>query len=170
MLVVLITFLIVGISVHILRSHSGSGEIVLEFGMFTGSNWDVESATSFVIIDKAIEQFEEEHPGVKIHYYSGVLKEDYSEWFSRKLLEGEAPDVFMVLADDFKIDQRQQPGRAVAAPEAYNAANLRIGKGPDFSVIDDGSVLDDQLHRKALEVINDGEICQITRRDGTAVV
>lgn len=100
-LVVLITFLIVGISVHILRSHSGSGEIVLEFGMFTGSNWDVESATSFVIIDKAIEQFEEEHPGVKIHYYSGVLKEDYSEWFSRKLLEGEAPDVFMVLADDF---------------------------------------------------------------------
>ncbi len=76
-------------------------KIVLEFGMFTGSNWDVESATSFVIIDKAIEQFETEHPGVKIHYYSGVLKEDYSEWLSRKLLEGEAPDVFMVLADDF---------------------------------------------------------------------
>lgn len=76
-------------------------ENVLEVGMFTGSNWDVESATSFVILDEAIEQFEEEHPGVKIHYYSGVLKEDYSEWFSRKLLEGEAPDVFMVLGDDF---------------------------------------------------------------------
>ena len=29
-------------------------EVVLEFGMFTGSNWDVESSTSFVIIDKAI--------------------------------------------------------------------------------------------------------------------
>lgn len=80
---------------------NGESEIVLEFGMFTGSNWDVESATSFVIIDKAVEQFEAEHPGVKIHYYSGVLKEDYSEWLSRKLLEGEAPDVFMVLADDF---------------------------------------------------------------------
>ena len=76
-------------------------ETVLEFGMFTGSNWDVESATSFVIIDKAIERFEQEHPGVKIHYYSGVLKEDYSEWFSRKLMEGEAPDVFMVLASDY---------------------------------------------------------------------
>lgn len=76
-------------------------EIVLEFGMFTGSNWDVESATSFVIIDKAVERFEEEHPGVRIHYYSGVLKEDYSEWFSRKLLVGEAPDVFMVLSSDF---------------------------------------------------------------------
>ncbi|MDO4323574.1 MAG: extracellular solute-binding protein [Lachnospiraceae bacterium] len=76
-------------------------EIVLEFGMFTGSNWDVESSTSFVIIDKAVERFEAEHPGVKIHYYSGVLKEDYSEWFSRKLLVGEAPDVFMVLSSDF---------------------------------------------------------------------
>ena len=29
-------------------------EIVLEFGMFTGSNWDVASANSFVIMDKAI--------------------------------------------------------------------------------------------------------------------
>lgn len=76
-------------------------EIVLEFGMFTGSNWDVESATSFVIIDKAVERFEAEHPGVKIHYYSGVLKEDYSEWLSRKLMDGEAPDVFMVLSSDF---------------------------------------------------------------------
>ena len=37
-------------------------EVVLEFGMFTGSNWDVESSTSFVIIDKAIERVEEEHP------------------------------------------------------------------------------------------------------------
>lgn len=79
----------------------GKEETVLEFGMFTGSNWNVESATGFVIFDKAIEQFEEEHPGVKIHYYSGVLKEDYSEWFSRKLLKGEAPDVFMVLDSDF---------------------------------------------------------------------
>lgn len=79
----------------------GTEENVLEFGMFTGSNWDVESATSFVIIDEAVERFEKEHPGVKIHYYSGVLKEDYSEWFSRKLLKGEAPDVFMVLANDF---------------------------------------------------------------------
>lgn len=83
------------------RAHK-KREIVLEFGMFTGSNWGVESATSFVIIDKAIERFEQEHPGVKIHYYSGVLKEDYPEWFARKLLKGEVPDVFMVLSDDFK--------------------------------------------------------------------
>ncbi len=74
---------------------------VLEFGMFTGSNWDVASANSFKIIDKAIGRFEEAHPNVKIHYYSGIAKEDYSEWCARKLLEGEMPDVFMVLDSDF---------------------------------------------------------------------
>ena len=76
-------------------------ETVLEFGMITGSNWDVANANSFVIIDQAIERFETEHPGVKIHYYSGVRKDDYSEWFSRKLLAGKEPDVFMVLGTDF---------------------------------------------------------------------
>lgn len=80
---------------------AGKREIVLEFGMFTGSNWDVANANSFVIIDEAIERFETEHPGVKIHYYSGVRKDDYSEWFSRKVLSGEVPDVFMVLGTDF---------------------------------------------------------------------
>ena len=76
-------------------------ETVLEFGMFTGSNWNVASANSFVIFDKAIARFEKEHPGVKIHYYSGISKDDYSEWFSRKLLAGKEPDVFMVLGTDF---------------------------------------------------------------------
>ncbi len=76
-------------------------EMVLEFGMFTGSNWDVANANSFTIIDQAIERFESEHPGVEIHYYSGVRKDDYSEWFSRRLLAGKEPDVFMVLGTDF---------------------------------------------------------------------
>ena len=67
-------------------------ETILEFGMITGSNWDVANANSFVIIDQAIERFETEHPGVKIHYYSGVRKDDYSEWFSRKLLAGKETD------------------------------------------------------------------------------
>ena len=91
-------FLGVGLAVY---TGNMRREIVLEFGMFTGSNWDVANANSFVIIDKAIELFEEEHPGVRIHYYSGVRKDDYSEWFSRKLLAGEEPDVFMVLGTDF---------------------------------------------------------------------
>lgn len=76
-------------------------QITIELGIFAGSNWDVANANSYVIIDKAIERFEKEHKNVKIHYYSGVLKKDYSEWLSRKLLMGKMPDVFMVLSDDF---------------------------------------------------------------------
>ncbi len=74
---------------------------VLEVGIFAGSNWDVANANSYVIIDKAIEKFEAEHKNVKVHYYSGIRKEDYSEWFSRQLLRGKEPDVFMVLGEDF---------------------------------------------------------------------
>lgn len=75
--------------------------MVLEVGIFAGSNWDVANANSYVIIDKAIEKFEAEHKNVKVHYYSGIRKEDYSEWFSRQLLRGKEPDVFMVLGEDF---------------------------------------------------------------------
>ena len=32
--------------------------VILEFGMFTGSNWDVASANSFKIFDRAIADFE----------------------------------------------------------------------------------------------------------------
>lgn len=74
---------------------------VLEVGIFAGSNWDVANANSYVIIDKAVEKFEASHENVKVHYYSGIRKEDYSEWFSGKLLEGKEPDVFMVLGEDF---------------------------------------------------------------------
>lgn len=55
--------------------------------MFTGSNWDVAQANGFTIIDNAIAKFEHAHPGVTVHYYSGIRKDDYSEWFSRKLLQ-----------------------------------------------------------------------------------
>lgn len=76
-------------------------KVILEVGIFAGSNWDVANANSYVIIDKVIERFEAEHENVQVHYYSGIRKEDYSEWFSRQLLLGKEPDVFMVLGEDF---------------------------------------------------------------------
>ncbi|NLL78085.1 MAG: sugar ABC transporter substrate-binding protein [Clostridiales bacterium] len=79
------------------KNHS----IVLEFGMFAGSNWDVANANSYVIIDKVIAQFEAEHPGVKVHYTSGIRKTDYSEWYAQQVLIGKTPDVAMILSDDF---------------------------------------------------------------------
>lgn len=93
--------LLVGLAIYGIGHMQYQKEITLEFGMFTGSNWDVAQANSFTIIDKAIDKFERLHPGVTVHYYSGIQKDDYSEWFSRKLLAGEEPDIFMVLGTDF---------------------------------------------------------------------
>ena len=115
-------------------------ETVLEFGMITGSNWDVANANSFTIIDQAIERFESEHPGVKIHYYSGVRKDDYSEWFSRKLLAGKEPDVFMVLGTDFNqfssmgVMKNLEPLMEKDTdfdPEKYFSSALRTGQYGD---------------------------------------
>ena len=93
--------LVVGLSAYGICHVHLRKNITLEFGMFTGRNWDVAQANSFTIIDKAIAKFEHAHPGVTVHYYSGIRKDDYSEWFSRKLLAGEEPDIFMVLGTDF---------------------------------------------------------------------
>ena len=75
--------------------------IVLKIGIFAGSNWDVPSGDCYVIIDEAIKQFEKDYPYVKVEYESGILKEDYSEWLSKKYLKGDEPDVFMILNEDF---------------------------------------------------------------------
>ena len=74
---------------------------VLEVGVFAGSYWDVANANSYAIVDRVVERFEKAHPGVRVHYYSGIRKDDYSEWLSRQLLVGKLPDVFLVLGDDY---------------------------------------------------------------------
>lgn len=74
--------------------------ITLTLGVFAGSNWDVPSPESSKIIDRAIKRFEKKYPNVKIEYESGIVKDDYTDWLSQKALEGNLPDVFMVLSDD----------------------------------------------------------------------
>ncbi len=76
-------------------------ETVLEFAMFNGSNWDVAIQDSYPVIDDAIRKFEEEHPGVRVRYVSGIPKSDYPEWLSEQMLKGETPDVMMVLDSEF---------------------------------------------------------------------
>ncbi len=84
-----------------IRAAFSSNNITLELGVFVGSNWDVANANSYVIIDNAIEKFTSKYPNVNIQYYSGIPKDEYSEWMARKILKGEMPDVFMVLTEDF---------------------------------------------------------------------
>ena len=76
-------------------------ETVLEFAMFNGSNWDVAIQDSYPVIDDAIRKFEEEHPGVRVRYVSGIPKGDYPEWLSEQMLMGKTPDVMMVLDSEF---------------------------------------------------------------------
>lgn len=76
---------------------------VLHIGVFAGSNWQVPAGDSYSIVDEAIRQFEQEHPGVKVDYMSGIKKEDYSEWLAERVLDEAEPDVFFVLSDDFNL-------------------------------------------------------------------
>ena len=70
--------------------------IVLELGMFAGSNWGVSNGDSYHTVDRAIAIFEHSHPGVRVHYFSGIRKNDYDEWLSQQILLGKTPDVFFV--------------------------------------------------------------------------
>ena len=132
LLIVIIAVLFCGYKVY--RNHN---PIILEFGMFAGSNWDVANANSYVIIDKVIAQFEEEHPGVKVHYTSGIRKADYSEWYAKQVLMGKTPDVAMILSDDFdtlvsldvleNLDNMESKDSAFHTDDYYTTA-LNTGK------------------------------------------
>ena len=75
--------------------------VTLELGVFTGSNWGVADSNSYFLIDKAVEKFERTHPGVSVHYYSGIQKNDYEEWFSEQVLQGKMPDVAIIPDEQF---------------------------------------------------------------------
>ena len=76
-------------------------DITLEVGIFAGSNWNVASEDSYRNIDDAIEEFHKIHPNINVHYYSGIRKEDYSSYLAEKALEGDLPDIFFILNEDF---------------------------------------------------------------------
>lgn len=120
-------------------------EIVITFGMFAGSNWDLPYSNCYEIIDEAINRFEEAHPGVRVKYVNGILKDDYSEWLSGELLKGTAPDVFMILSDDFNtfssIGAMKNLNKLIKSdknfyPEKYYKASYEFGQyqGEQFAL------------------------------------
>jgi len=74
---------------------------IITIGTFSGSYWNVQNGNSYKLLDNAIEKFEKQNPNIKVEYVSGITKEDYSDWLYSRLLEGNAPDVFFVLGEDF---------------------------------------------------------------------
>ena len=83
-----------------------SKDKVLTIGVFSDSYWGVQSGYANRIIDDAIERFEKEHPDVKVVYESGIMKSDYSEWLSEKMMDDDAPDVFFVPGSDLSTFSR----------------------------------------------------------------
>lgn len=75
----------------------------ITIGVFSDSYWEVQNGYSYQILEDAIALFEKTHPGVRVEYVSGILKEDYSEWLSEQILAGTAPDLFFVLPEDFNV-------------------------------------------------------------------
>lgn len=75
----------------------------LHLGVFSTSNWDVPQSATYELIDQVIEKFELQHPGMKVEYSSGIIKNDYSDWLSDQIVSGDTPDVFMILDEDFNM-------------------------------------------------------------------
>lgn len=82
------------------RSFSGENRVIT-VGAFSDSYWEVPNGYSYQILEDAIALFEEQNPGIKVEYVSGILKEDYPEWLSEQLILGKAPDVFLVPGEYF---------------------------------------------------------------------
>jgi len=78
-----------------------SSETTVTLGIFAGSTWGVPTGDSYRFYDEAIQAFEKANREVKVNYRSGTLREDYSEWLAQKIVQGNEPDVMLVLAEDF---------------------------------------------------------------------
>lgn len=94
-------FLLIMAAILVLKNYRH--DVVVELGMFAGSNWNVANGDSYHTVDKAISIFEASHPGVKVHYYSGIRKSDYDEWLSEQILSGKTPDVFLIPENRFAM-------------------------------------------------------------------
>lgn len=97
LLIVIALFLYYGMYEKI----SVSSDKTITIGVFSDSYWEVQNGYSYRILEDAIQIFEEQNPGIRVEYVSGILKEDYSEWLAEQLLSENAPDVFWVLPEDF---------------------------------------------------------------------
>lgn len=76
------------------------GKKPLKIGIFYGSNWEVPGTVHYDIFDQAIQKYREQYGNIEIEYEEGIPSKDYSEWLAGKILEGEEPDIYLVLDED----------------------------------------------------------------------
>lgn len=108
-------------------------DIVITVGVFSDSYWEVQNGYSYQILDDAIELFGEEHPGVRVEYVSGILKENYTEWLAEQMILGKAPDIFMIFGENFN-----------------DFAEVGALKNLDSLIADDDSFIEEDFYSSAL--------------------
>ncbi len=100
-MIAIITIALIVLSIFFVQGFKNDKQKVIKIGIYSGNEWGVPQIDVYRIYDEAIKLFEEENPGVKVEYRSGTLMDDYSEWLAQKILNGDEPDVFIVLEEDF---------------------------------------------------------------------
>jgi multiple sugar transport system substrate-binding protein len=73
----------------------------LRIGLFSGSAWGVPNPTSNRLYDGIIADFRSRRPEYTVSYRSGIRTQDYSERLAQDILNGEEPDLFFILPEDF---------------------------------------------------------------------
>lgn len=96
---------------------------VLRIGLYAGNPWGIPSGDSYRFMDSAIADYQALHPGVRVVYRPGTLREDYSEWLAQGLLKGTEPDLYAVLTGDFTT---------FASLGAMEDLDPWIDRSPDF--------------------------------------
>ena len=78
-------------------------ETVIRIGVYSGSYWNAPNGDCYQILDNAIRRFEQAREGVRVEYVSGITPDFYSEWLAERILQGDEPDLYFVLPEDFNL-------------------------------------------------------------------
>ncbi len=85
----------------IVYSYFENQVIHIEIGIVSDSYWGTYNLDTYAVIDEAIEIIESRYPNLAVSYLPGITTDQYSEFLSNQLIQGDAPDLFLVLEKDF---------------------------------------------------------------------
>lgn len=95
--------LVLGLLLALLGLSGCGREDTLTTGVYSGSYWNTPNGDCYQILDKAIARFQEDHPGIRVEYVSGITTDGYSEWLAEQIVKGKEPDLYFVLPEDFDL-------------------------------------------------------------------
>lgn len=93
---------VVGLMVLMLLLGGCGKQDEIYFAFFFSDVFSGKTESSHLVLLNAISQYEEDHPNVKIHYTTGVVKEDYLDHVNDMILSGHSPDVMFLYAEDLE--------------------------------------------------------------------